>query len=111
MLEAKFRAPEAVVGGRYESYQEQETGLTSLIANVRVLKGFGCGAIVTARERSGGPLKPPFPLRARRSVRRPLNPSVDVVTRSRAKNKHITSVKEEEEYHQGASPARRRSIK
>ena len=74
-------------------------------------KLFNCGAIVTARERSGGPLKPPFPLRARRSVRRPLNPSVDVVTRSRAKNKHITSVKEEEEHHQGASPARRRSIK
>ena len=62
---------------------------------------------MTARERSGGPLKPPFPLRARRSVRRPLNPSVDVVTWSRAKNKHITYAKRESD--QEAS--RRRSIK
>ena len=66
MLEAKFRAPEAVVGGRFESYQEQETGLTSLIANVRVLKGFGCRAIVTARERPGGQLTPRFPLGAQK---------------------------------------------
>ena len=56
--------PEAVVRSRRNRRKRRKTGSSLKKKNVRVFKGFGCGAIVTAYVRSGGPLTPQFPLGA-----------------------------------------------
>ena len=69
--EAKFLHAESSRPRASESYHDRKTGIIADLNNVRVFKGLACarcGATVTARERSGGLIKPQFPLGARKGA-------------------------------------------